>query len=92
MDIYLACFDIENDKARRRVSRLLLTYGERVQYSVFEIIVKNDAMLSDIKRNCQKEIDIEDSVRFYFLPVVARRRSHDVWDEPIAHFPQAIVL
>lgn len=31
----LVCYDIANDRARNRAARLLLEYGERVQYSVF---------------------------------------------------------
>ncbi|NSY36607.1 CRISPR-associated endonuclease Cas2 [Pseudoalteromonas sp. JC28] len=37
---YLVCFDISDDKARRRLVNRLGEYGERVQYSVFEVQLK----------------------------------------------------
>ena len=36
-NFYLISYDIPNDKRRLRIAHLLEGYGERVQYSVFEI-------------------------------------------------------
>jgi CRISPR-associated protein Cas2 len=92
MDVFVACFDIEDDKARRRVGKILLEYGERVQYSVFEISFRNKHILGDIKARCQSHIEESDSLLFYALPANARKLSHDVWDNPIAVYPQGIIL
>ncbi|GAL06232.1 CRISPR-associated endonuclease Cas2 [Photobacterium aphoticum] len=92
MYVYLACFDIEDDKKRRRLSRLLLGYGERVQYSVFEITLRDNKALTTLKKRCKKYVDDTDSLRFYWLPHNARKKSFDIWGEPIATFPQAEIL
>ena len=92
MKVYLACFDIEDDKKRRRLSKLLLSYGERVQYSVFEITVKNEASLKRLLRRCKRHVENSDSLRFYSLPFNAREASFDVNGNPIARFPQAEIL
>jgi len=39
-EVYVASFDISDGRLRRRVGDLLLRYGERVQRSVFEIMVR----------------------------------------------------
>ncbi len=92
MKVYLACFDIENDKKRRRLSKLLLSYGERVQYSVFEITVKSDASMKKLLKRCKRHVEEGDSLRFYALPSIAREASFDIDGEPIARFPQAEIL
>lgn len=56
MRVYLACFDISNDRIRTRVGKLLLRYGERVQYSVFEIAIKRPEDLAEIKFKIQEII------------------------------------
>ena len=92
MRVYLACFDIEDDKNRRKLSDLLLTYGDRVQYSVFEISVKDKDDLERLRQKCTRYAGEDDSVRFYWLNKESRQQSHDVWGEPIAYFPAALVL
>lgn len=68
---YLVCFDIENDKARRKVGNLLLAYGDRVQYSVFEIALTNQSQLTELKYRLSKILhqhpNPDDDLRFYYL-------------------------
>lgn len=33
---FLVCYDVVDDKLRARIVRILESYGERIQYSVFE--------------------------------------------------------
>lgn len=35
--IYLVCFDVSDDKVRNLLVKVLLKYGRRVQYSIFEL-------------------------------------------------------
>ncbi|KUI97422.1 CRISPR-associated endonuclease Cas2 [Vibrio sp. MEBiC08052] len=51
---YLVCFDIEDDKIRRRMGNKLLEFGERVQYSVFEIKCRTESQLNGLKRELEK--------------------------------------
>jgi len=92
MRIYLACFDIEDDKKRRKLSNLLLEYGDRVQYSVFEISLKNENELHKLRKKCSKYTETADSLRFYWLNKESRKHSQDVWGNPIAVFPAAVLL
>ncbi|PIE40284.1 MAG: CRISPR-associated endonuclease Cas2 [Gammaproteobacteria bacterium] len=92
MRVYLACFDIEDDRNRRKLGDLLLTYGDRVQHSVFEISVKDEGALEHLCRQCESYVEETDSLRFYWLNKESRSKSRDIWGEPIAQFPAAILL
>lgn len=51
----------------RRVAKLCQSFGQRVQFSVFECLV-DPAQWSNLKGKLASEIDLEaDSLRFYFL-------------------------
>ena len=92
MRVYLVCFDIEEDKNRRKLGDLLLSYGDRVQYSVFEISLKNENALEKLCQQCQQYVDENDKLYFYWLNKASRSQSMDVWGERIAVFPAAVVL
>ncbi len=65
---YLICYDIEDDRERARVARLLESVGQRVQYSVFEAHFARPAQLDELRdelRGVLSEADAE--VRFYRL-------------------------
>ncbi len=65
-------------KRLRRVAKVCLDFGVRVQNSVFECVVDNAQFLL-LKHRVQKEINEEkDSVRFY--------RLGNNYDEKIEHF------
>jgi CRISPR-associated protein Cas2 len=62
----------------RRVAKLCENYGQRVQYSVFELIVDSAKWVS-IKHKLVNEIDQEtDSLRFYYLGSNWRRKVEHV--------------
>jgi len=66
-------YDIPSDKRRTKLAKLLLGYGERVQYSVFEIWV-DSAMQRELRHQMHKLLVIaEDQVRLY--PLCANCRS-----------------
>ncbi len=59
------CYDITDDKRRRRVDRVLSAFGHRVQYSVFEAELDEKRYLTMV-RELRRVIDEgEDNVRFY---------------------------
>ena len=63
----LACYDCSDDKRRLKVSKILLDYGYRVQYSVFEVKLNRklfDEMHSRILKVISKR---DDSIRIYHL-------------------------
>ena len=92
MNCYLVCFDISEDKVRRRVGNYLERYGDRVQYSVFEIAVNRAEELNRLKQQIKDLLEPGDDVRFYYLNAESRRQSHDCNDNPVALFPAAIIV
>src|ERR1039457_5090685 len=70
--LVLVTYDVRaEDKAGqrrlRRVARLCQSFGQRVQFSVFECVV-DPAQFASLKARLVREIDpASDSLRFYFL-------------------------
>jgi len=63
----LVSYDITDDRRRLKLSKILLDYGDRVQYSVFECILDKkllDKMIGSIYKTVSED---EDSVRIYTL-------------------------
>lgn len=52
--MFIASYDIENDRTRTKFSKFLKQYGRRIQYSVFEI--KNSRRILE---NIKSEIDLK---------------------------------
>lgn len=66
----LLTYDIADDKLRTRFSKFLLSYGRRLQYSVFEIDNSKrvlDIVKSEIKNRFEKKFDQSDSVLIFQL-------------------------
>jgi len=66
----LVSYDISNDKLRTRFAKFLQKYGERIQYSVFEIknserILKN--IETRIKLDFEKKFTQNDSILIFHL-------------------------
>jgi CRISPR-associated protein Cas2 len=62
----IVCFDIFCDKRRRRVNRLLLGYGERVQGSVFECHISS-SKVKQLQKQMVKIISDQDKVNYFWL-------------------------
>ncbi|MBS1213926.1 MAG: CRISPR-associated endonuclease Cas2 [Proteobacteria bacterium] len=92
MNCYLACFDITDDKNRERVGKELLVYGERVQKSVFEIMIRHPAELDEIRDKLAPLLEDGDDLRFYRLCAVCRSQSTGIRGESLAHFPAGVVI
>jgi len=77
---YVVTYDISNDKRRTKLSDLLGSYGERVNYSVFEIELseaKRETLLHEIE--LRKLINKKyDSLRFYHLCENCIPKSFDI--------------
>ena len=66
MTLAVVSYDIVDDTRRNKVAKVLLDYGERVQYSVFEITLME--MIPEIKEKISNLINTEeDNVRYYLL-------------------------
>ena len=64
----VVAYDIPDDRRRTRVAKLLDDYGDRVQYSIFEMNLDSDRRFEAMQHRLQQTIDpTEDSVRIYHL-------------------------
>ena len=72
--LYLVTYDLPNDRRRLRLSRLLEGYGERVQYSVFEVWLNEGQLGKLLARIGRAIVAEEDSVRIYPLCAACRER------------------
>jgi CRISPR-associated protein Cas2 len=67
-------YDISEDKRRTKIHKLLKSYGQWMQYSVFECDV-TDAQYAKLRARLSKMIKPEeDSIRFYFLCACCQRK------------------
>ena len=74
---YLICYDIEDDRDRARVAKLLERCGQRVQYSVFEVHLARAEELDRLKDRLREILaDEAADVRFYRLTADAVAASH----------------
>jgi len=64
--LWMVTYDISNHKNRRLVSKVLLDYGVRVQYSIFECRLKR-SQLETLRIEVTKLIEATDKVRWYPL-------------------------
>ena len=66
MHIVIA-YDIPEDKRRTRIHKILKSYGQWMQFSLFECNL-TDTQYAKLRGRLSKLIKpVEDSVRFYFL-------------------------
>lgn len=93
MNSYLICYDIEDDRERTRVAKVLLHYGERVQYSVFEVHITRPRDLDTLRAELREVLSAEDAeVRFYRLTANGLRDSRRLDGTPLARRDLVVIL
>lgn len=61
------CYDISEDKRRTKIHNILKSYGEWVQYSIFECDL-TETQYAKLRHRLSKLIENDtDNIRFYFL-------------------------
>ena len=63
----LVSYDIIKDKTRNKISKTMLDFGTRIQYSVFECNLTEEQIERMINRLKKLFNEKEDSIRLYFL-------------------------
>lgn len=82
----------EGRRRLRRVARMCLDHGQRVQYSVFECEVE-PAQWTALRARLTGEINPEtDSLRFYSLGADGRRRIEHIGAKPILDLEGPLVF
>jgi len=69
MNKFLICVDTSDPKKRQKLNKILLRFGERVQYSVFEFLLNETDELK-LKSQIKTRIKIDNTIQIniYYLP------------------------
>lgn len=66
---FVVSYDIANDRRRNKVADLLLSYGDRIQFSVF-VVISRPANLARMRTSLKELINpAEDSIAIFDLGV-----------------------
>lgn len=85
-------YDIPDDRRRARVCRLLKDYGQHVQYSVFECLLR-PADLRRLRERLRPLLELdEDDVRFYRLCAGCVTKARVWGPNKRRPLPEAIVI
>lgn len=64
---WIICYDTPSDKRRRKIVKIIESYGRRAQYSVFECDITDREQIT-LESKLRKVVDEdEDDIRFYPL-------------------------
>ncbi len=77
----IVSYDISDDKRRNKISRELLNWGKRVQYSVFECELEPEKIYR-MKRRLEYILEDEDSLRVYVLCADCSKKTEIYGPEP----------
>ena len=90
---YVICYDIPDDKRRKKIADLLEGYGQRVQYSVFECALKRKKYQL-LQSKLKKIVDLQqDNLRFYSISSHTYSQI-EVWgnSNPVTSPPKAVII
>lgn len=90
--LYLVCFDISDNKIRNRVGKYLGAFGNRVQRSVFEVELQDQAALLYVKNKLGDWLESGDNLRFYPLCQNCRDNALVCGSASIAKLPSLVVI
>ena len=91
-DFYVVAYDVTSDKRRNKVVKILEDFGDRVQYSVYEILADSKG-LDRIRSRLQNTIDQEtDGVRIYHLCRSCKNKTEIIGRGLSYHVEDTIVL
>ena len=81
----------EGRRRLRRVAQACKDFGQRVQFSVFEVTV-NDTLWTALRQRLLTEADLgKDSLRFYFLGEDAGKRTEHHGTKPSVSYQDPLI-
>ncbi len=81
----------EGRRRLRHVAQACKDYGQRVQFSVFEVTV-NDTRWTALRQRLMTEADLtKDSLRFYFLGEDAGKRTEHHGTKPSVSYQDPLI-
>lgn len=92
MDFTLVTYDIPDDRRRNKVADILQDYGQRVQFSVFEVWL-NDGLRREMENRLKQIISEEsDSIRLYRLCALCQSRVEALGQGQTPEAPGVIIV
>jgi CRISPR-associated protein Cas2 len=85
-------YDIVNDRRRNKVCKELKNYGEHIQYSVFECLLRPKDLERMTKKLTTLIDDDEDGVRIYQLCEGCRGRARVLGTGQVTEDPDVLVV
>jgi CRISPR-associated protein Cas2 len=77
-------YDIGEDKRRTKIHKMLKSYGQWMQFSVFECTDLTEAQYAKLRSRLSKMIKPEtDSIRFYFLCACCEQKVERIGGEAV---------
>ena len=64
-NLIVVAYDVSDDKRRNRIVKLLLKYGSRINFSVFECIL-TDSQLVQLKEDIQSKMNQKEDIVVYY--------------------------
>jgi CRISPR-associated protein Cas2 len=92
MDFYLISYDIPDDKRRTKIANLLEDYGQRVQFSVFEVWLEDSMRQALIDKLNQRINPDEDSVRLYGLCAACQKKVIPLGLGKLPEAPRVVII
>ena len=92
MVVYVVCYDMSDDGIREQVATVLLGYGNRVQYSVFEVVIHSPSELQELCSQLQAVADENTRIRLYRLCERCRQAARDLVGQPLVEFPAVVIV
>ncbi|WP_017326888.1 CRISPR-associated endonuclease Cas2 [Synechococcus sp. PCC 7336] len=78
---FVVSYDVSDDKRRTKIHRVLKSYGQWMQFSLFECEL-TETQYAKLRMRLNQLIDAEcDSVRFYFLCKCCRHKVERIGGE-----------
>ena len=91
--LYLVCYDVSDDKRRTNIAKILLAYGDRVQYSVFEVMIQSKSQFNALCEQLQKIVDEEQDADVRLYPLCGQcGAAVSLKGDSIADIPAVIIL
>lgn len=75
-------YDIPEDKRRTKIHSILKSYGQWMQYSVFECSL-TETQYAKLRSRLSKVIKPDDSIRFYFLCACCQGKIERIGGEQV---------
>ena len=92
MKRWIICYDISDDRERRRVAKYLESVAERAQYSVFELVCRDNKLVEDVQKKLTELVLDPSDIRFYPITQQALEDCRTLDGKPLLQRPSAVII